>query len=71
MVRRIINLRVLIDADEEFDLDDLILCIREERSLALLDPDLIPEHEVYLPATNYCEIVDYLHVYEEEPGGYD
>ena len=71
MVRRIVNLRVLIDSDDEFDIDDLILVIREEHSRSLLDPNLLPENEVYFPETNYCEIIEYLHVYEEDAEGYE
>ena len=71
MPRRIVNLKVLIEADDEFDVNDLGVCIIDYPRQTEKDRarGIIPD-ALYIPRTAQCEIVDYLGIEEEDAGGY-
>ncbi len=63
----IVNLKVLIDADGKFDVNDLGVCIIDYPRQTDKDRArrIIPD-ALYLPRTGCCEIVEYLGIEEEE-----
>ena len=71
-IQKLINLKVLIDCEEDFDIQNLAVCIAEEQSKNLIETDRgMIDDFAYLPRTDYCEIVDYLKIEEEAGNDYE
>ena len=62
-----VNLKIMIECEENFDINNLGVCIVEEAPSGFkggkegfVDDDLL-----FLPRTDSCEIVDYVEIKEE------
>ena len=58
--QKLVNLQVLIDCEEDFDIQNLAVCICET-----------PKKEGdlgFLPVTKYCQIEEYVKIEEVEKG---
>ena len=68
MVQKAVILKVLIECEEDFDINNLGVCVVEEANHNLVETErgVLVDDLLFLPKTDYCEIVEYLSI-EEEP----
>jgi hypothetical protein len=67
MVQKIVNLRVLIECEEGFDINNLGVCVVYEASRNLIETEkgTVVDDLVFLPRIDYCEVIEYLSIEEE------
>ncbi len=74
--QKLVNLQVLIDCEENFDIQNLGVCVVEQTGPSYVPPEkgFIDDDLLFLPKTSYCEIVEYIEIVEikelYEGGGY-
>jgi hypothetical protein len=67
VVQKIVNLRVLIECEEGFDINNLGVCVVYEVSHNLVETEkgMMVDDLVFLPRADYCEVIEYLSIEEE------
>jgi hypothetical protein len=66
-IQKTVTLKVLIECEEGFDINNLGVCVVYEASHNLVETEkgMLVDDLVFTPRADYCEIVEYIEIKED------